>query len=131
MKVNHAPVKQLLIVEDDGVLRAALVEKFVHEGFKVIEAEDGMKGLTKAKKYHPDLILLDILLPKMDGIAMMKKVRKDPWGKKVPIILLTNLNLDDERMRDIVEHEPAFYLVKSEWRLEDIAKKVKERLEMH
>lgn len=118
----------ILIVEDELSLRRILVDKFFHEGFELIEASDGVAGLSKAKKHHPDLILLDILLPKMDGITMMEKLRKEEWGKSVPIILLTNLNLDDERMHDIVKNEPAFYLVKSEWRLEDIVKKVKELL---
>ena len=122
------PSKQLLIVEDDIALGSALSEKFTHEGFLVSRAKDGVEGLAKSKKTHPDLILLDILLPKMDGISMMKKLRKDAWGKRVPIVLLTNLSFDDERMRDVVEYQPAFYLVKSEWRLEDIVKKVKECL---
>jgi len=96
----------------------------------VIIAENGLNGLNTALAKRPDLILLDIILPVMDGMTMMSKLREEnEWGRTVPIILLTNLSADDdERTREVAKNEPAYYLVKSNWSLEDIVEKVKERL---
>jgi DNA-binding response OmpR family regulator len=125
--------KKLLVieaVEDDTVLRDVLHDKLVLEGFKVVEATDGEEGLAIAMSERPDLILLDILMPKMDGITMMKKLREaNDWGKQVPIILLTNLSADDEKInKAITENEPAYYLVKSNWKISDLIEKIRERL---
>jgi len=117
-------------IEDDKALRNVLHDKFAVEGFKVIEAGDGEEGLATALRERPDLILLDIVLPKMDGITMMRKLREaDEWGKTVPIILLTNLSADDNKINQaIAEDEPAYYLVKADWNINDLVEKVKERL---
>jgi DNA-binding response OmpR family regulator len=125
--------KKLLVIEaieDDTVLRDVLHDKLVLEGFKVVEATDGEEGLAIAMSERPDLILLDILMPKMDGITMMKKLREaNDWGKQVPIILLTNLSADDEKInKAITENEPAYYLVKSNWKISDLIEKIRERL---
>ena len=121
----------LLIVEDEVSLRKALVDKFTHDGFMVHESVNGVVGLATALHEHPDIILLDIVMPRMDGMTMLKKLREtNEWGKHVPVIILTNLTSDDEaRARDITELEPAYYLVKTDWKLEDLVAKVRERLE--
>ena len=120
---------KILIVEDEEDMRQALVDKLTREGFDTLEAQDGESGLTVALREQPDLILLDIIMPKMDGMTMMKKLREDAWGKKVPIILLTNLSATEEKIiKGIVENEPSYYLVKSDWKIEDVVLKVKERL---
>lgn len=118
--------KKILIVEDEISMLEALSKKFLKEGFEVIQARDGKEGLLKAIKEHPDLILLDIILPKMDGISMMAKLRANGWGKKVKIIILTNLNIDDGRIRDVTKYKPAFYLTKADWKLKDVIKKAEE-----
>jgi two-component system response regulator MprA len=122
--------QKLLVVEDDVSLQGVLRDKFTLEGFSVIEAKDGEEGLAVALREHPDIILLDIIMPKMDGLTMMKKLRQmDEWGKRVPIILLTNLSADDEKINwAIAENEPAYYLVKSNWSISDLVDKVNERL---
>jgi len=121
--------KKILIVEDEAPLLRALVDKFTLEGFETIAAEDGKSGITIALKEHPDIILLDLLLPKMDGVTVMKKIREDAWGKHVPIIVLTNVSGDDKIMREVLKNEPAYYLIKTDWRLLDsVVEKVKERL---
>lgn len=127
------PNKKLLIieeVEDDASLRKALSSKLILEGFGVIEASDGEEGLSTALREHPDLILLDIVMPDMDGLKMMKKLRETgEWGKRVPIILLTNLNPDDTLINQAVaDNEPAYYLVKSNLKISDLVEKIKERL---
>lgn len=122
---------RLLIVEDDKPLRAILVHAFLREGFEVMEAADGLSGLLKARKNHPDLIISGLEMPGIDGITLMKKIRREVWGKDLPIVLLTSLQFDDNRMRDVVEYKPSFYFVKSDWKLEDVVRKVKERLGVH
>lgn len=124
-------MKKILIVEDEQDKREALVDKLTREGFETLEAKDGVEGLESSLKEHPDLILLDIVMPKMDGMTMMKKLREDQWGGSVPIILLTNLSATDEKIiKGIVEDEPAYYLVKSDWKIKDVIQKVKETLEI-
>ena len=120
-------VKKILIVEDETSSLKALVDKFNREGFKTIEAQDGEIGLKKALKEHPDLILLDIILPKMDGLTALKKLREDKWGKDALVILLTNLS-DSKKVAEAVEHNACEYLVKSDWTIEDVVKRVKDKL---
>ncbi|MDB5204666.1 MAG: response regulator with CheY-like protein receiver domain and winged-helix DNA-binding-like protein [Candidatus Taylorbacteria bacterium] len=120
--------KLLLIVEDEVSLRNALCIKFNREGFSVIDAKDGEAGLEIALAKTPDIILLDMVMPKLDGMAMLKKLRAtNDWGKNVPVILLTNLGADDEhRNKTILNDENVEYLVKSDWAIGDLVEKVRE-----
>jgi DNA-binding response OmpR family regulator len=91
--------KKILIVEDEASLLKAFVQKFKDESFLTLEARDGIKGLEIALKEHPDLILIDIIMPKLDGIGMLKKIREDAWGKNVKVIMLTNLS-DNKKLNE-------------------------------
>jgi DNA-binding response OmpR family regulator len=119
--------KKILIIEDELPLRTALLDILVFEEFTVLEAGNGEEGLACALKEHPDLILLDIVMPIMDGLTMFRKLRESgEYGTHVPVILLSNLSLYDEKVsKDINAMDPAFYLVKSNWSLQDVVKKVK------
>ena len=119
--------KKILVVEDEQSLLSALVAKFSKENFKVIEARDGEQGLERALAEHPDLILLDIVMPKMDGVTMLKRLRRNEWGKKVPVIMLTNLS-DDKKVEEAVKFGSHDYLVKSDWSINDVVKKVRSKL---
>ncbi len=119
--------KKILIVEDEISLLKALEEKFVHEGFEVLKARNGEEGLQKALEAKPDIILLDIIMPKMDGITMIKELRKDAWGRDAKIILLTNLS-SPEAVTEAIQHNVYDYLVKTNWKLESIVMKVKTML---
>lgn len=121
--------KKILVVEDEISLLQALILKLKKEGFHVLSARNGQEGLEVAGKEHPDLILLDIIMPVMDGMTMLKKLREDPRGKDVPIIILTNLTGSD-KVADALENESFDYLVKSDWKLEDVVKKVREKLRL-
>jgi len=121
--------KKILIVEDELPLLELMSDKLAAEGFVVIRAEDGEKGLELAKKNQPDLILLDILLPKIDGIEMLRRLRDDDWGAKAQVVLLTNLS-DSEKVAEATKLGAYDYLVKSDWKLEDVVKKVKEKLKV-
>ena len=128
--MTEEQIKTILVVEDDPPVLKTLVDKLTEEGFRIIEAHDGEEGLMIADRDHPDLILLDIVMPKMDGMTMLKKLRQEnEWGKSVPIILLTNLSPDEEKInKGITEDEPAYYLIKTNWSLNDVVQKVRERL---
>jgi DNA-binding response OmpR family regulator len=119
--------KKILIVEDESSLRNILSEKLKIEGFDVSEAKNGEEGLTVAFEKKPDIILLDVIMPKMDGVTMLEKLREDKWGKKVPVIILTNLSSGTENTKAI-EKKVSSFLVKTDWRLEDVVRKIKEIL---
>jgi DNA-binding response OmpR family regulator len=121
---------KILIVEDEVVINKAYAEELQDEGFLVLTATNGRDGLELALHEKPDLILLDILMPIMDGLTMMDKLRGSGlYGKSVPIILLTNLSASEEKiMAAVVKHEPAYYLVKSDWNLSAVVEKIKDRL---
>lgn len=121
---------KILIVEDEEVICKAYADELRDEGFAILIAKNGHVGLELALREKPDLILLDILMPVMDGLTMMDTLRqKDLYGKNVPIILLTNLSASEEKiMQAITKNEPAYYLVKSDWDLSSVVEKIKERL---
>ena len=117
----------VLVVEDDVSLLNALVDKFSREGFSVLEAKNGEEGLEIALQKHPDVILLDVVMPKMDGMTMLKRLRENEWGKTAGVIILTNLS-ELAKVSEAVTHGSFEYLVKSDWKIEDVVAKVKEHL---
>ncbi len=123
------PKKTVLIVEDEKSLREAVVDILEMKGFLSIEARNGSEGVTLALSKKPDLILLDLIMPSMDGMTAFAKIRKDAWGKKVPIIILTNLSATNEQLAsDTAAEDHTQYLIKSDWKLHDIVKKIEEIL---
>lgn len=123
--------KKILIVEDEESMLNALSDYLETQDFATLMARDGEEGLGIALKEHPDLILLDILMPKMDGMIMLQKLREDEWGKKAPVIILTNVNPNANTIiNSVLQNEPAYYLVKSDVKLEGIAEKIKDVLKM-
>lgn len=125
------PNKKLLIVEDEQAVLGALSDKFKREGFDVSEAKNGADGLRMALEKRPDLILLDLAMPKMDGIEMMRRLREENvYGRQVPIIILTNLTADDKITWAVAKDEPAYYLIKSDWKIDDVVEKARETLKL-
>jgi CheY-like chemotaxis protein len=127
--------KIVLITEDETSLREALHEKLVNEGLIVFDAKNGEEGLEIALREHPDLILADILMPKMDGITMLKRIREDEWGRAVKFIILTNVTDIDEistavKLAEINNHESFEYLIKADIKMADVVDKVKGKLDM-
>lgn len=123
--------KRILVVEDDEVMLKTLHDALAKEDFAVYEARDGEAALVIASEAHPDLILLDILMPRMDGWEMLRQLRaKDDWGKCAPVIILTNLSGDeDTQILRIAELGPSFFMEKADWRVDSVADKVKEILQ--
>lgn len=127
--MNTQNNKTILIVEDEAPIRKVLGDVLKKQNFAILEAGNGQEGVAKALGKHPDLILLDIRMPIMDGMEALKVIRKDHWGQKVPVIILTNLSADSEEMvQTMVAERPDFYLIKSDWKMDDVVKKVKEVL---
>jgi DNA-binding response OmpR family regulator len=123
--------KTILVVEDEKTLREAVVDILRLKNFNPIEAKNGKEGVEVALKEHPDLILLDLVMPEMDGMTAFKKIRKDAWGAHVPVIILTNLSDANQHLvDDVLTHKPMNYLIKSDWKLLDVVKKVEEVLDM-
>ncbi len=126
---NFSNGNLILVVEDEKPLIKALTEKFAHEGFRVLSAENGEKGVKLAMETLPKIILMDIIMPKMDGITASRKLRSDPKTKDIPIILLTNL-YDNEHLAEAAQFGVYDYLIKSDWKLGDVVQKVKEKLHL-
>ena len=121
--------KKILIVEDERPLREALRDILTRSGFLVLEAADGEKGLALALAEHPDITLLDLVMPKMNGTEMLTRLRADDWGKDAAVIVLTNLSADSgELVRNVVSGAPLCFLVKSDWDIHDVVDKVREVL---
>lgn len=121
--------KIILITEDEPSMLRILHDKLTEAGYKTFQATNGQEGLALALQHHPDLILLDILMPTTDGLTMMQRLREDPWGKTVPIIALTNVSPDtDAQLNAVIENQPAYYLIKSNNKLDDIVEKIADTL---
>jgi DNA-binding response OmpR family regulator len=119
--------KKILIIEDDLVLQKSLKEYLSSEGFEIECASDGEEGIQKAIAEKPDLILLDIILPKKDGYEVLQEVKANPEISHIPVVLLTNLDgiTDVEKA---LELGATTYLVKADYKLEEVTEKVKEIL---
>ena len=121
--------KKVLIIEDEPAMLKILSDTLTENHLEVLEAKNGETGLSLAFEKHPDLILLDVLMPKMDGLTLMKTLRDDSWGKNVPVIILSNVSPDSNSAIDaIVKYQPAYYLMKADIKLEVLLEKVKEVL---
>ena len=118
----------VLMVEDDQTLLKMYQTAFEHEEFEFISAQNGKDGIKLSLEKHPNLILLDLLLPVMDGISVMKELRENDWGKTVPIIILTNVDTSDQILAAVLENEPTYYLVKANNEPSYVVEKVKEVL---
>ncbi|MCI0542308.1 response regulator [bacterium] len=119
--------QKILIIEDDESLRAVLHDAFARAGFEILSAKNGQEGLDIALREHPDFVLLDIVMPVMDGIAALKKLREDEWGKHVPVFILTN-SMDVETMAETMESHILQYIVKADVDMGKLVGQVQESL---
>ncbi|MBI2621739.1 MAG: response regulator [Candidatus Levybacteria bacterium] len=120
---------KVLLIEDDKTQAEVYLTRLLGEGYSATWAKDGEQGLKMALENQPSLILLDIKMPKMDGLSVMAELRKDEWGKKVPIIILTNLDPNDEILSHITKDSPSYFLFKPSTDPEEIIDKINETLE--
>ena len=120
-------MKKILFVEDESALQKTFGEILKQEGYEMISALDGEIGLRLAKTKKPDLILLDLILPKVNGFEVLKKLKEDVETKDIPVIVLTNL----EEIGDVdkaIELGATTYLVKADYSLEEVVEKIKKAL---
>jgi len=121
--------KKILIVENTYTVLQTFTAYLIGEGFRVIRAGNEDQGLKLALKRHPDLVLIDIFIPKTNGMIMLKKLRDDNWGRDVPVIILANSN-DIEVLADVLEKRVYAFFVKSEWLPEKLIEKIKNKLQV-
>ena len=119
--------KKVLVVDDDENLATVLVDKLNMSQFDASCAFDGESGLAKALADKPDLILLDVIMPKMSGWEFLEKLRVDAWGEKVKIIMLTSLD-KPESVAHAMEEGSTVFIVKTNYTLDQVIDKVKEVL---
>lgn len=116
--------KKILFIEDESAIQKTFGDIFKQEGYKTMSALDGEIGLKLAKSEKPDLILLDLVLPKINGFDVLKQLKKNEQTKNIPIIILTNLgNIED--IEKAIELGATTYLVKTNYTLKEIIEKVK------
>jgi len=116
--------QKILIVEDDKFLRELIARKLIQENFEVIEAIDGEEGLEKAKETKPNLILLDLILPGVDGFEVLTKLKEDPVLTVIPVIILSNLGQREDIERGL-RLGAVDYLVKAHFTPNEIIEKVR------
>ncbi len=118
-------MKKILIIEDESNLRKSIEEILTGEGYTVFGAGDGEEGLAMAKEKKPDMVLLDLILPKKDGFTVLKELRDDPSTGKIPVIVLSNLG-EMEDIGRVLELGANKYLVKTDYKLSEVIDKVNE-----
>lgn len=119
--------KRVLIIEDEPSILKLLAESFKQSGFKISLAPSAEKGLELFRKNRPDLILLDIILPKMDGLTMLKILRQSPGGHGIPVIVLSNIN-DHKIISEALRIGVYDFLIKSDVNFTRVVEQVKEVL---
>lgn len=120
--------KTILLIDDDQLLQKNFKKVAEAEGFNVISAFDGQEGLKLAKEKKPDLILLDLILPKMEGLKVLENLKQDKETSHLQVLILTNVSQETEKIQEALVLGAKGYLVKTEYSLIDIVKKIKEIL---
>ncbi len=106
-------MKKVLLVEDDEYMLRMYQKLFTYGGFHVTAAADGLEGLQKAKEIKPDLIILDVMMPKMNGLELLAKIKNDETIKHIPTVMLTNLSMENE-IDDALAQGASLYIIKNE-----------------
>ena len=120
-------MKKILFVEDEKVLMEMYKEKFTEAGYKVVSVFSAEEGLGSVRKEKPDLIMLDILLPRTNGIAFLRKIKADPELAKIPVIVFSNFD-DPQAKKEALSLGVLAYLIKTNYTPQQVIDKVKEYL---
>ncbi|GBD34073.1 Response regulator ArlR [bacterium HR34] len=118
-------MKKILLIEDERNLHKVLNDYLQGEEIEIISAFDGEEGIKKAKELKPDVVILDLVLPKIQGMDVLRELKKDEVTKHIPIIIFTNLH-DFNAIQESVECGVNCYLLKSDYKIEDLLKRVKQ-----
>lgn len=125
---NNATQQKILLIEDDPMITRMYQRKLEGEGFKITLAFNGEEGLAAIKNDRPDIILLDIMMPKMNGIDTLKAIKADPSIKDIPVVMLTNLGDRPEDVQKCKEFGANDYWVKANVSLKDVVEGIKKIL---
>jgi len=117
-------MKQILFIEDEEALQKTVGEALRQDGFEVLSALDGEIGIRIAKDKKPSLIILDLILPKLDGFEVLEELKKSEDTKSIPVIVLTNLE-DLKGIQKAIDLGATTYLIKSNYRLDEVLEKIK------
>lgn len=120
-------MKKILFIEDEAALQKTFGDVLEQEGYEMVSAMDGKEGLRLVKSINPDLILLDLILPKIHGFEVLKQLKEDKETKDIPVIVLTNLEGTGD-VEKALELGATTYLVKANYTLEEVLKKIKQSL---
>lgn len=123
-------MKKILVVEDELAYLKLLQDQLIQKGFAVVQAINGKDGLEKVRSEKPDLVLLDIRMPVMDGMTMLDLLRKGEIGKKTKVIMLTNFEPDDTILGGVMRDQPSYYFIKSDISLDTLLEKIEALLGM-
>ncbi len=126
--MNNVEGKTVLIVDDDLAFADMLSEILRDEGLEVLVEHDGVAGYERALRDKPDLMMFDMMMPRMSGVQALERIREDVWGKDVPAILLTNMN-EPEALGAQPRQGPTECLLKTDLTLDQIAEKIKQVLQ--
>jgi len=121
-------MKKILFIEDESALQKTFGDMLKNQGYEMISAINGEIGLRLAKTKNPDLILLDLILPKLAGLDVLKQLKQGPKTKNIPVIILTNLE-DMENIEKALSLGATTYLVKASYALEEVMEKIKQTLQ--
>jgi len=122
-------LKKVLIIEDDALLLRVLSDAFVGEGFEIMTVENGLEVLETTKKFLPHLILLDLIIPGIDGFAVLKQLKADKVTEKIPVVILSNLeNVGDVKSTKALGAEE--YFIKANIKMEKLIDYVKSKLKI-
>ncbi len=119
--------KTILFIEDDKFLRELVIQKLIKEGYETSQAVDGEEGLKKIKEEKPDLVLLDLILPGIDGFEVLAKMKEDPVLAQIPVIILSNLGQREDVERGL-KMGAVDYLIKAHFTPGEIIEKIKNAL---
>lgn len=122
--------KKILVVEDDPMISSMYKTKFEADGFEVFTADNGATGLELIKKEEPDIVMLDIILPQLDGFSVLEQIKKDKTTKDIPAIMLTNLSTEEDKEKG-KKMGALDYLVKASLTPGQISEKIKKILKIN
>lgn len=123
------PNKKILIIEDEAFYSKALGDRLSSEGFDIMKAENGRQGIKVAIANKPDLIILDLLMPGINGMQVLSEIREDVWGKTVPVFIVTNVASETEHINQkVTELTPTYYLQKADTTVQGLVTLIHDKL---
>jgi two-component system alkaline phosphatase synthesis response regulator PhoP len=125
---SYGSRKQLLLVDDDQFIAVAYKDGMEHAGYEVSVAHNGIEALEKLNEIKPDLIITELVMPKMNGFEFLQKIKKSQTFREIPVLILTNLSQDSDRA-EANEYNVSDFLVKSDVSLTDVVNKINELLQ--